>query len=321
MSPLNLRRQATALALVIGALILFSLGTAVGQQADWYPSRWGADDERGAANYLSPVKVIEAKNLITRGEVYELGRAYEAGMPGPPVVDRHYSLRIPYAIGPLGTNNLKGLEAIISGELGQVGTQFDGLGHAGIGDLFYNGVSADDFVASDGLTKYGVDQIGPIVTRGVLIDVAAYKGVEILNGGYEITEDDLRGALDRQGIAITTGDVVLIHTGWGLLWMRDNERFSASEPGIGLEAARFLIDEEIVMVGSDNLSTEVLPNPDPSLAFPVHQELLTKNGTYNMENLATEVLASEQVYEFAFVFVPLPLKGSPGSPGNPLAIR
>ena len=120
---------------------------------------------------------------------------------------------------------------------------------------------------------------------------------------------------------IGAGDVVLIHTGWGSLWMEDNERFNASEPGIGLEAAEFLIDAEIVMVGSDTWATEVVPNPDPSLAFPVHQLLLAKNGVYNIENLATERLAADEVYEFAFIFAPLPLRGSAGSPGNPIAIR
>ncbi len=143
----------------------------------------------------------------------------------------------------------------------------------------------------------------------------------MLEGGYEITRSDLSEALDRQGLTITTGDVVLIHTGWGALWMKDNERFNASEPGIGLDAARFLIEQEIVMVGSDTWSTEVIPNPDPSLVFVVHQELLARNGTYNIENLATERLVADQVYEFAFIYAPLPLKGSPGSPGNPLAIR
>ena len=178
-----------------------------------------------------------------------------------------------------------------------------------------------DFATPDGLTMLGVENVGPIVTRGVLIDVAAYKGVEMLDGGYEITRSDLVGALTQQGVSISTADVVLIHTGWGSLWMVDNERFNASEPGIGLEAAEFLIDEEIVMVGADTWATEVLPNPDPSLAFPVHQLLLTKSGIYNIENVATELLAADQVYEFAFVYAPLRLKGAAGSPGNPIAIR
>jgi len=140
-------------------------------------------------------------------------------------------------------------------------------------------------------------------------------------GSYEITAPDLTGALEQQGTEIRPGDVVLIHTGWGSLWMRDNERFVQTQPGIGLEAGQYLVDRQIVMAGSDNWGIEVVPNPDDSLAFPVHQLFILKNGIYNLENLATEELAADGVYEFAFIFTPLRLKGATGSPGNPIAIR
>ena len=177
--PLQItHRYVTVLLAAMGTLTLFGMSPALGQESDWYPSRWGADDQRGAANLLTPDKVMEATRLIATGEVYQLGRVYEAGIPV--FGTRHYSLKIPYALGPLGENQTIGHDAIISGELGQVGTQFDGLGHIGVGDLFYNGLSRHDFATPDGLTKLGVENVGPIVTRGVLIDVAAYKGVEIL---------------------------------------------------------------------------------------------------------------------------------------------
>ncbi|HJO05011.1 MAG TPA: cyclase family protein [Acidobacteriota bacterium] len=307
------------LGLCFFALVLALVTVANAQQADWYPSEWGSDDRRGAANRVTPAKVLAAAELITQGEVYELGRAYENGMPL--YGNRHYSLRIPVMSGPVGDNDVTWHMSVVSSQIGQVGTQFDGLGHIGIGDLYYNGLSRHDIVTPEGLTSLGVEEVGPIVTRGVLIDVAAYKGVAILDGDYEIMAADLQGALDRQGVRISTGDVVLIHTGWGSLWMEDNARFNARAPGIGVDAAQFLVDEEIVMVGSDTWGTEVIPNPDPSLVFPVHQLLIAKNGIYNMENLATEVLVDDQTYEFVFVYAPLPLKGAPGSPGNPVAIR
>ena len=313
------RRAYLAVPMMSGVLIFCCASVALAQDGDWHPSQWGADDQRGAANRLSPAEVLAARNLITTGRVYQLGRVLEAGIPV--FGTRHYSLKIPHPLGPLGANQTMGHEAIISGELGQLGTQFDGLGHIGVGDLFYNGLSRHDFARPDGLTMLGVENVGPIVTRGVLIDVAAYKGMEMLEGGYEITRSDLVGALDRQSVSITPGDVVLIHTGWGSLWMVDNDRFNASEPGIGLEAAEFLIEAEIVMVGADTWATEVLPNPDPTLAFPVHQFLLAKSGVYNIENVATELLAADQAYEFAFVYAPLLLKGAAGSPANPVAIR
>src|SRR5262245_34075919 len=203
---------------VIGAIILGR--TAMRGQTDrWYPSRWGANDQRGAANRMTPAKVLEAKNLITRGTVYQLGRVYEAGMPM--FGTRHYSLRIPQAFKIAGSNQPVYHDELVSGELGQIGTQFDGLGHFGIGDLFYNGNNRHDFAQPEGLAKLGIENVGPLVTRGILIDIAKYKGVQQLAPSYQITAADLRAALQRENLQIRQGDVVLIHTGWGALWMKD----------------------------------------------------------------------------------------------------
>jgi kynurenine formamidase len=303
---------AVAVATVVG-------NCALGQADNWYPSPWGPADQRGAANRITPQKVLEAKGLITRGTVYQLGHVYESTMPL--FGTRHFSLKIPQTFGPQGSNNLRFHDELVSGELGQVGTQFDGLGHIGIGDLFYNGNNRADFSRPDGLEKLGIENVGPIVTRGVLVDVAAFRGVARLEGGYEITLADLRGALERQRMEVRAGDVIIVHTGWSSLWKVDNAAFGATSPGIGLEAARWLVEREVVIVGSDTWSMEVVPNPDASLAFPVHQLLIPRNGIYIFENLLTEELARDRVYEFAFFFAPLKLKGATGSPANPLAIR
>ena len=292
---------------------------ALGQADNWYPAPWGPADQRGAANRITAQKVLEAKGLITRGTVYQLGHVYESTMPL--FGTRHFSLKIPQTFGPQGSNNLRFHDELVSGELGQVGTQFDGLGHIGIGDLFYNGNNRADFSRPDGLEKLGIENVGPIVTRGVLVDVAAFKGVARLEGGYEITLADLRGALERQRMEVRSGDVIIVHTGWSSLWKVDNAAFGATSPGIGLEAARWLVEREVVIVGSDTWSMEVVPNPDSNLAFPVHQLLIPRNGIYIFENLLTEELARDRVYEFAFFFAPLKLKGATGSPANPLAIR
>jgi kynurenine formamidase len=308
---------------VAGALVatgvLLACSSALGQSDRWYPSRWGADDQRGAANRLTPAKVLEAKNAITKGTVYQLGHVYEAGMPM--FGTRHYSLRIPQVFAMPGKNQAVYHDEIISGELGQIGTQFDGLGHVGIGDLFYNGNRRSEFAQAEGLTRLGIENVGPIVTRGVLIDVARFKGVDQLQGGYEITPADLKGALQRQGVQIRSGDVALIHTGWASLWMKDNARYAASAPGIGVAAAQMLADAEVVVVGADTWGVEVMPNPDSSLSAPVHQLLLARNGIYLHENLITAELARDNVYEFMYVFAPLRLKGATGSPGNPIAVR
>lgn len=306
--------------LAVIATVLTLVSTVIlGQSDQWYPSRWGADDQRGAANRLTPAKVLEAKALITKGAIYQLGRVYEAGMPLP--ATRHFSLHIPQAYVIPSKNQAVYHDEVVSGEIGQIGTQFDGLGHLGIGDFFYNGNRRSDFARPSGLTRLGIENVGAIVTRGVLIDVARVRGVPVLQAGYEITARDVTDALQRQRVEIRAGDVVLIHTGWGSLWMKDNAKYLASAPGLGVAAAQLLADEEVSVVGADTSGVEVSPNPDRSLAVPVHQLLIARNGIYLHENLATEELARDGVYEFAYMFAPLRLKGATGSPGNPIAIR
>ena len=107
---------------------------ALAQADNWYPSPWGPADQRGAANRITPQKVLEAKSLMTRGTVYQLGHVYESSMPL--FGTRHFSLKIPQTFGPLGTNRTTYHDEVVSAELGQVGTQFDGLGHLGIGDIY-----------------------------------------------------------------------------------------------------------------------------------------------------------------------------------------
>jgi kynurenine formamidase len=313
-------------------LILITLSmvstTARAQAAEevtWWPSEWGADDERGAANRITPKKVLEAISLIKEGRIYELGRVYEAGMPVFP--GRHYSLTIPGSptAGPVGTNQLVGHDDLLSANIGQVGTQFDGLGHIGTRvdgeDIFYNGFKRREFGTAHGLERLGIENVGVILTRGVLIDVAAYKGVSRLPIGTVITVDDLKGALARQNTEIHEGDAVLINTGHGKLWMVDNEEFNRGEPGIGMDAAVWLAEHRIVMTGADSWGVEVVPGEDPKAAFPVHQELINRRGIYNFENLDLAELAADEVYEFAFIFAPVKLKGATGSPGNPIAVR
>jgi kynurenine formamidase len=295
----------------------------VGQSAS--PSEWGSEDERGAANRITPQKILEAAKLISEGQIYELGRTYETGMPLFP--GRHYSLTIPGSPtgGPLGSNDLVYHDEMISGQIGQVGTQFDGLGHVGNridgADVFYNGFKRSDFGTANGLERLGIENVGVFVTRGVLIDVAGYKGVDRLAVGTVITAKDLQDALRQQAVEISAGDVVLIHTGHGQLWMVDNDEYNRGAPGIGMEAALWLAENKIVMTGADTWPVEVIPSENSELAFPVHQELIVRRGIYNFENLDLAQLAADKVYEFAFMFAPVKFKGATGSPGNPVAIK
>jgi kynurenine formamidase len=326
-----------AVAVAVVCALLGATGSAVGQtrqEGPWWPHPiWGADDQAGASNWITPEKVLEATRLVETGRVYELGQVYEAAMPM--FGQRTFSLMIPggptYNV-PFGENQLIGNDEFLCAEIGQVGTQFDGLTHIGtrmtmadgsVQDVYYNGFTGDEIIGTYGMQELGIEKIKPIVTRGLLIDIAGFKKVDRLPNGYEVTVEDVRGALKAQGFAedsIRPGDALLFRYGWSSLWS-EPEKYNDSPAGIGLEVARWVAERRATMIGSDSWTSEVVPNPDPSLVFPVHQELLTKNGIFNLENLDLEELASGGVHEFLFIFSPVPFKGATGSPGRPIAIR
>jgi kynurenine formamidase len=220
-----------------------------------------------------------------------------------------------------GTNRRGSNEEIVVTELGQVGTQFDALSHQTIGDRLYNCYSLTDISSRTGFSKLGVENVGALVTRGVLIDVAALKGVATLPDNYEITAQDLQQALQRQNATLQPGDAVIINTGWGRLWGKDNARYAKGWPGIGVGAAEWLAKQEPMLVGSDNMGVEVNPNPDTQLSLPVHQIMLVVNGIYLLEALKLDDLADRRAYEFALIVEPLKIQGGTGSTVAPIAIR
>ena len=283
------------------------------------PSKWGAKDERGAANLLTPESVLNASRLIRTGEVIELGRVLAMDMPL--FGTRRFDLHTKRTGGPMGSNKRYTNEELVISEIGQVGTQFDMFSHQSIDNSHYNCFATDDITTRNGFTKLGVEKIGAIYTRGVLIDVAAVKGVDMLDAGYEITAADLQAAIAKQGISLKRGDAVLIHTGWGKLWGVDNAKYNASGPGIGVGAAEWLAKQEPVLFGSDNVPVEVLPNPDKNISLPIHQIALVIHGIFLLENMKLDELAAKKAYEFAFVVQPLKIKGGTGSTVAPIAIR
>jgi kynurenine formamidase len=212
-------------------------------------------------------------------------------------------------------------EEIVISEIGQVGTQFDGFAHQTHENSWYNCYKVDENATRTGFTKLGVHNVGALFTRGVLIDVAAYKGVDILPDTYEITVEDLKGALGKQNVSLQPGDAVLINTGWHKLWAKDNARYVKSCPGIGVQAAEWLVAQDPLLLGSDNWPVEVSPNPDAQLSLPVHQIALVVNGVHLLENLKLDELTQKQVYEFAFVMQPLKIQGASGSTVAPIAVR
>jgi len=283
------------------------------------PSVWGAADERGAANLQTAESVLAAARLIRDGKTYELGKVLDGTIPMSP--GRTFALNVQRTSGPNGRNQQGGNEETVFTELGQMGTQFDGLAHQQLGPHLYNCVEAEKVARRGGFTKLGVEKAGSFFARGVLLDIAGLKGVDMLPDDYMITVADIEAAMTRQNVEVRKGDAVLIRTGWGRLWTVDNARFIKGEPGIGLEAAEFLVKRNVMMVGSDNWAVEVRPYPDRGLFLPVHGYLLNVNGIYLIENLDLEALARDKANEFAFIVAPLKLRGGTGSSVAPIAVR
>jgi kynurenine formamidase len=283
------------------------------------PSKWGAADERGAANYMNPANVLRATRLVRSGEVIELGRVLSTDMPF--FGTRRFDLHTKRTGGPMGSNRRITNEELVITELGQVGTQFDMFSHQGIDGLLYNCIKSDEIATRNGFTRLGVEKIGTLFTRGVLIDVAALKGVDMLPPVYEITAEDLQAALKRQGVRLERGDAALIHTGYSKLWGVDNAKYNRDTPGIGAPAAEWLAKQEVMLIGADTFGVEVAPNPDKNISLPVHQIALVINGIFLLENMKLDELAAAKAYEFAFVVQPLKIKGGSGSTVAPVAIR
>ena len=283
------------------------------------PSKWGAADERGSANHMKPANVLRAARLIKTGETFELGHVLGRDMPLNP--GRQYDVHTKRSTGPFGSNQRYSNEELVISEIGQVGTQFDGFTHQAIDRLLYNCVKMDEIASRTGFTKMGMESVGTLMARGVLIDVAGFKGVDILPINYEITVADLEQALHKQGTKLEPGDAVLIYTGWSRHWGVDNKLYTSGCPGIGVAAAEWLIKQDPMLLGSDNWPVEVTPTPDKSVSLPVHNIALTDNGVHLLENLVLEPLARARAYEFAFVMQPLKLQGATGSTVAPTAIR
>ena len=285
---------------------------------DRCPSRWGLGDERGSANHMGPETVLRATQLIRNGDVIELGHVLS---PTIPLGTRHFDLYPkPNFMNP-ESNRRGSNEELVVTELGQVGTQFDAFSHQTIGNSLYNCYALDETLTRAGFTRLGVENVGALMTRGVMLDVAALKGVGRLPEDYEITVNDLRQALDRQELEIEPGDAVIIHTGWGQLWAEDGARFSSVGPGIGVAAAEWLVGQDPMLLGSDNTPVEIQPNPDPEISLPVHQIMLVVNGIHLLERLKLDELVAQGVYEFALIVQPLKIEGATGSTVAPIAIH
>ena len=287
--------------------------------AERCPSKWGAGDQRGSANLMKPETVLRAARLIRTGEFIELGHVLNASIPL--AAGRRFEV-LTKRTNNLPESNRRGSnEELVIAEIGQVGTQFDGFSHQTIGDSMYNCFKVSEVSTRTGFSKLGIENVGFLMTRGVLIDVAALKSVAMLGDGYEITVADLEAALRRQNLTLERGDAVIIHTGYGKLWGTGNARYARGNPGIGVAAAEWLARQQPMLVGADTTPVEISPNPDARINLPVHQIMLAVHGIHLLENLKLDELAARGIQEFAFMLQPLKLQGATGSTVAPVAVR
>ncbi|MFH1340874.1 MAG: cyclase family protein [Pseudomonadota bacterium] len=308
-----------AIVLCCSVAVLGTAGTASAQ--DWTKSKWGPNDEIGSANYMKPELVVKAASLVKTGKTYALGIPVDSKTPAYPPRGFKVTIVQPGQAGipGLGPNKATYNDDIIEGWIG-VGSQIDGLGHLGIEHVYYNGNKLADFADPTGLKKLGIEKIPPMVTRGVLLDMAAHYNTDVVKEGTAFNVKEIEEVAKKQGVEIRQGDVVIFHTGWLSLIGKDNKRYSAGEPGLGVEGAKYLTGKGVVAVGADTWGLEVLPFESKNL-FEVHQILLAMNGTYILENMDTAELAKDKAYEFLFVLGQPRFKGAVQSMINPVAIR
>jgi kynurenine formamidase len=325
----------------------------------WAPSEWGKDDKAGAVNRTTPAMVLKAVGLVKQGKVATLGKVYQSDMPMFGV--RSFKLTIPGLPSsgpvPFGPRELVANDEVVTTEIGQVGTQFDGPGHIGVrtskGDFFYNGRILAKVAGPYGVGPLGVEHVAQkgFVCRGVLLNAAALRGMEQLpipkpmpkegprtevDPGI-ITDEDVKAMVKRQGIApIGEGDCVFLYTGHGNIWHPSKwdtfdaaekkkrvAAFNMGEPGFGSSACNYLASRKIILTGADSWAVEAVA---PTFAgeghqpFDCHIELMPKRGIWNLENLDLSQLVADNVSEFLFAWSPLKLKGATGSPGNPIAM-
>jgi kynurenine formamidase len=295
--------------------------------------KWGANDQLGTLNYITPEKILEAARLVKQGKVIAMGLPFDKNGPQTGAWGR---------VNPVHAFVLTGTDAASQAQsfphgIGaaddvvtmflQCGTQWDALGHIFDYGKMWNGYSAAK-VTSNGAQLNGVEHMrDKIVSRGVLLDVARYKGVDALKPGYAITEADLTATMKAEKVAVSRGDIVIVRTGqlgscrkngWGT--------FAAGDaPGLSFETADWLHRTEIAGVASDTWGLEVRPNELADAFQPLHQVMIPNMGLlvgeiFDLEEIGADC-ASDGIYEFMFVAPPLPITGAVGSPINPQAIK
>ncbi|GAW52401.1 MULTISPECIES: cyclase family protein [unclassified Nocardioides] len=286
----------------------------------WWPSRYGPDDTAGSANELTPERTLRALTIPRTGEVVQLAQPLSPEAPfyqGRVFEQRILAHKTLQPIAPEGSAVTTFEEIVTLGF--QVGTHLDCLGHVGIAGRHYNGTHFSEFFSPKALTRFGPSELPAWVVRGVLLDIAGLLGAETLSRGFVITPEHLDAACEAQDVTVSDGDALVLNTGWGLHW-GDPETFNDGQPGIGWEAAHWISERRVSVVGADNWGLEAVPFEDPERQFVGHQHLLAETGTFIVENLRTQELVERGVATFLWMMSPLNVAGSSGSPVAPIAV-
>jgi kynurenine formamidase len=284
-------------------------------------NRWGAADERGALNHIGTAQVRDAAALIQSGQVLSLAQTLSPRTPVPQhrAGLQHFMGRDggDYAAGARRPGGFQFAEDTVVLPL-HFGTHIDALCHAWYDDALYNGFPGSGTRSTTGATHCGIDKMGPIVGRGILLDVAALHGAALPDGAT-IGRADLQNAASRAEVQPAKGDIVLIRTGWAEQQGRADSVSFDAEPGLDVEAALWLAEREVSVVGADNFAIEAIPFPQGTV-FPVHQRLMRDFGIPLLEGLELQQLAATGRAQFLFAASPLPVAGGTGSPISPIAV-
>ena len=290
--------------------------------------RWGPDDERGTLNLITPEAVLRGVAAVRQGVVFSLSIPYDAdgpqtgAIPGRTNPEREM-LMVNTAFTGDPSDFCTSDDKVTMGV--QAATHWDALAHVSYEGRLYNDVPAS-VVSAAGAARLGIDRYGPVVSRGVLADVARLHGVDHFDSGYAITADDLSGAVAAAGVSVAPGDILLVRTGQ-MHWLRsgDRDRFGSPSPGLSTQSVEWLHDHDIAAVATDTLVFEVFPCEDPAVLLPVHLLHLVDMGLpqgqlWALDDLAAHCAADAQ-YDFLLTATPLPLTASTGGPVAPTAIK
>lgn len=291
---------------------------------------YGAGDQIGRLNELASGQLANVLLRVDPRRVYDLSVEYFVGMPnwtitGDPAFQMWLTARPSGEVldDPMGVGRTSNETVSRSGDAIMMythsGTHVDTLNHMGLHGRIYNGYTEKEHLGSRHWNICGAEQHPPVVTRGVMLDIAALHGLKMLPDSYGIGSDDIEAAMQRQGVVVQRGDVVLVRTGRMSTWP-DADRLIPDEPGLNLEGAKALADMGAIMIGADNIGFEQGPAVDDVNWQVVHTFLLTESGIPIIELVNMEELSADSVYEFAFIGACLKIRGATGSPIRPLAI-